>query len=139
MTETLLLALTIIFWGTAPILDKAALKAGGDPFLGTILRGLFLGVMMTVTALLFGKVKPLFAMPGKAVWYFVISGFLAGGLGVFTYFKALQMGPTSKIVPLAAIYPLVTAILSVMYLNETLTIARASGIVLIIAGIYLVK
>ena len=138
MTE-LLLVLTILFWGIAPIFDKAALKAGGDPFMGTALRGMFVGIAMLTTTLVAEKMKPLINMPGKAVTFFILSGLFAGALGVFTYYKALQTGPTSKIVPLASTYPLVTAALSVLFLGETLTAARIAGILLIVVGILLVK
>jgi bacterial/archaeal transporter family protein len=137
--ELFLIFLTVIFWGAAPIFDKAALKAGGDPLLGTIVRGFFLGFAMLFTALLAGKVKPLLNMPGRAVVFFVISALLAGALGVFTYFKALQSGATSKIVPLASTYPLITAALSALFLGESLTLARIAGIALIATGIFLVK
>ncbi|NQT06897.1 MAG: EamA family transporter, partial [Candidatus Omnitrophica bacterium] len=60
-------------------------------------------------------------------------------LGMWTYFAALKLGATSKIVPIAAAYPLVTAILSIIILKEGVTIMRFIGTALIIAGIWLVK
>ncbi len=58
---------------------------------------------------------------------------------MWTYFKVLKMGPSSKIVPLAATYPLVTAVLSVLILREEVSWQRIVGTGLIIIGIFLVK
>ncbi len=138
MTTALLLALTILCWGIAPIFDKAALRRG-DPFLGMALRGVIIGICMLAVLLLSGKAKEIALMPKQSALFFSISGILAGLIGVLTYFKALQYAPTSKIVPLAATYPLVTALLSILFLGESLTALRFLGIVLIIAGIWLVK
>ena len=138
MDVYLLLILTVVFWGTAPIFDKAALK-GGDPLLGTILRGMFIGLVMTLFGLFTGKFRELSLMPPRSILFFFLSGLCAGTLGVFTYFKALQLGPTSRIVPLAATYPLFTALLSVIVLGESITLPRIFGIILIVVGVFLVK
>jgi transporter family protein len=137
MTE-LMLVLTILFWGIAPIFDKAALR-DGTPLNGTIVRGLTVGIIMLAVMPIGGRTRAIAAMPGRTVLYFVLSGLFAGLLGMLTYFKALQCAPTSRIVPLASIYPPVTAVLGVVLLGESVTPARAAGIILIIAGILLVK
>ena len=49
------------------------------------------------------------------------------------------MEATSKIVPIAACYPLVTALLSVLVLKEGVTLSRVVGTALIVSGIWLVK
>jgi transporter family protein len=133
-----LVFLTIIFWGIAPILDKAALK-NAAPMIGLIIRGLAIGLVM-LAALLTGKnLKTISLMPSQSIIFFAVSGILAGIFGTFTFYKALQMDYTSRIVPLVATYPLITALLSVLFLGEALSMVRVIGIVLIIAGIILVK
>jgi transporter family protein len=76
---------------------------------------------------------------GKSFLIFGTSGVMAGLLGMWTYYIVLKMEPTSKIVPIAACYPLVTALLSILILNEGVTIQRVMGTALIVAGIWLVK
>ena len=53
------LIITIIFWGTAPIFDKAALR-GANPLLGTLLRGIIVGLLMILAAAVSGNIKSLF-------------------------------------------------------------------------------
>jgi transporter family protein len=67
------------------------------------------------------------------------SGIMAGLLGMWTYYTVLKMGVTSKVVPIAACYPLVTAVLSVLILREGVTLTRVIGTALIVMGIWLVK
>ena len=58
---------------------------------------------------------------------------------MWTYFGALKLDETSKIVPIAAIYPLVTAVLSILILKEGVTLFRLIGTLLIIIGVWLVR
>jgi transporter family protein len=76
---------------------------------------------------------------GKGFLIFGASGLMAGLLGMWTFYAVLKMEPTSKIVPIAACYPLVTALLSVLILNEGVTVQRVMGTALIVAGVWLVK
>jgi len=76
---------------------------------------------------------------GKGFLIFGASGMMAGLLGMWTYYTVLKAEPTSKIVPIAACYPLVTVLLSALILKEGVTISRLIGTVLIVSGIWLVK
>ena len=64
---------------------------------------------------------------------------MAGLIAMWTYFYLLKEGMASKIVPIAASYPLVTAVLSILILGEQVTIQRIIGIILTIIGIILIK
>jgi transporter family protein len=76
---------------------------------------------------------------GKGFLLFGTSGLMAGLLGMWTYYTALRMEATSKIVPIAASYPLVTALLSILVLREGMTLPRVIGTALIVVGIWFVK
>lgn len=133
-----LLLLTIIVWGIAPIIDKVAVQ-GTSPYIGNIYRSLTIAFIMLTITFFSGELKMAFKMPLKNALFYVASGLLAGGIGVIAYFKVLQVAPTSKVVPLAASYPLITALLSMAFLGEKVSPARFIGTLLIVAGIYLVK
>ena len=76
---------------------------------------------------------------GKSFLLFGASGMMAGLLGMWTYYTALKMEATSKIVPIAASYPLVTALLSFLILREGVTLPRVFGTALIVMGIWFVR
>jgi len=138
MTTVILLLLTAILWGSSPILEKIGLGET-DPLTAVTIRSLAITVILILFLTITGKIKDVFTVDLKTIVIFSLSGFLAGLLGMVTYFGALKMGATSKIVPIAATYPLVTAILSVIILKEGLTFARLIGTILIITGIWFVK
>ena len=138
MTVVVLLILTAILWGSSPILEKIGLR-NTTPLIALTIRSIGVTAALVLTLVCLGKFKEVFNVEGKTVLLFVASGIMAGLLGMWTYFGALKAGATSKIVPIAACYPLITAFLSVLILKEGVTILRLAGTLLIIAGIWLVK
>ncbi|RLI34314.1 hypothetical protein DRO53_03885 [Candidatus Bathyarchaeota archaeon] len=83
-------------------------------------------------------VKPSFAGASQAVFYVLLAGTI-GSLGTISFYTALSLGKASIIVPLTALYPVVTVILSVLFLHETLTVKQALGVALAIAAILLIS
>jgi transporter family protein len=134
----LLLIVTALLWGITPIIEKIGL-AKVDPFIGVTIRSSIVTVGLFILTFLLGKGRALMEVDGKSFLIFGTSGVMAGLLGMWTYYIVLKMEPTSKIVPIAACYPLVTALLSILILNEGVTIQRVMGTALIVAGIWLVK
>ena len=134
----LLLTITALLWGATPILEKMGL-AKIDPLIGVTVRSAVVTAGLLILTFLLGKGKALMEVDGKGLLIFGASGLMAGILGMWTYYMALKMEATSKIVPIAACYPLVTALLSVLILNEGLSVSRVIGTALIVSGIWLVK
>jgi transporter family protein len=134
----LLLIVTTLLWGSTPILEKMGL-AKVDPLIGVTIRSAIVTVGLFLLTFLLGKGKALIELDGKSILLFGASGMMAGIFGMWTYYGALKMEATSKIVPIAACYPLVTALLSVLVLKEGVTIHRLIGTALIVSGIWLVK
>lgn len=133
-----LLLLTAILWGSSPILEKTGLR-NTSPLIALTIRSVGVAVILLIMLSCMGKLKELFSVEGKTIILFTISGIMAGLLGMWTYFGALKAGATSKIVPIAASYPLITVLLSILILKEGVTLVRLLGTLLIIAGIWLVK
>ena len=134
----LLLTITALLWGATPILEKMGL-AKIDPLIGVTVRSAVVTAGLLILTFLLGKGKALMEVDGKGLLIFGASGLMAGILGMWTYYMALQMEATSKIVPIAACYPLVTALLSVLILNEGVSVSRVIGTALIESGFLLVN
>lgn len=133
-----LLLVTMVLWGSTPLIEKLGLK-DVDPLMGIFIRSLVITVILFVFYLLSGKLNELTRISVKNFSLFAASGIMAGLIGMWTYFYLLKGGMTSKIVPIAASYPLITAVLSIFVLGEQVTLQRIIGIVLTIVGIILVK
>ncbi len=134
----LLLIITTLLWGTTPIIEKMGL-ARVDPFVGVTVRSTIVTVILLSFTILLGKGKALLDLDGKSILLFGLSGLMAGFIGMWTYYTALKMGPTSKIVPISACYPLITALLSILILREGVTLERIIGTALIVSGVWLVR
>ena len=138
MVVILLLIVTTLLWGFTPILEKVALTKV-DPLVGVTIRSALVTAGLFILTFLVGKGKALMEVDGRSFLLFGASGMMAGLLGMWTYYAALKMEATSKIVPIAASYPLVTALLSVLILREEVTLPRVVGTAFIVIGIWFVK
>src|SRR3990172_5185996 len=126
-----LLVGTALLWGTTPILEKIGL-AKVDPLFGVTVRSIIVTAGLLVLTFVLGKGRALFQLDGKSMAFFGASGVKAGLLWDVDYYTALKLEATSRIVPIAASYPLVTALLSALILGEGLTLPRLIGTGLIV-------
>ena len=67
-------------------------------------------------------------------WIFLILSGLATGASWLCYYKALQMGEASKVVPIDKLSVVITLALAFIFLHEQFTVKSAIGVVLITAG-----
>ena len=133
-----LLFATAVLWGATPIIEKIGLRKV-DPLVGVTIRSAIVTASLFILTFLLGKGRSLIALDGKSILIFGASGMMAGLLGMWTYYTVLKMEATSKIVPIAASYPLVTVLLSALILKEGITFSRVIGTALIVSGIWFVK
>lgn len=70
----------------------------------------------------------------KKSWIFLILSGLATGVSWLCYYKALQSGEASKVVPIDKLSVVLTLILAFIFLHEEFTIKSLLGCVLISAG-----
>jgi len=134
----LLWVLTLLFWGTSPLLEKVALRAV-PPLLALAVRTGVAALALVLAVILTGEGRGLAEMRPRDFLVLAGSGLLAGFLGMLTYFMLLKSGAASKIVPLTAAYPLVTALLALLFLREALTPVRLLGILLTITGLIILQ
>jgi bacterial/archaeal transporter family protein len=93
-------------------------------------------VILVVTALILSFRKEWRApesLDSKSVWFLVLSG-VATGLSWLCYYRALQLGPVSKVAPVDKLSVALAIILAVVFLGEELTLKTVLGASLIIAG-----
>lgn len=132
--------LAAIIWGLAPALEKVGLKgAGMDPFLGVFIRTIPIAVFAMLGVVLMGKMGEVASIDLKSALFIGAGGLIAGLLGQFAFFSALKAGEASVVVPVAATYPLVALIVSVLFLGESFTMQKLAGIALVVGGVALLK
>ncbi len=72
----------------------------------------------------------------KGISYALLAG-LSGTIGFFFFMAAISKYKASVVVTLTALYPLVTVLLSVFILKESITLKKALGIVLALIAMVL--
>lgn len=123
--------------GSAAIFEKASLKEATTLTVFTI-RSLIISAILVVTCLVAGNVRPLFQVSGRTLSLIIIPAILATSF-VALYFSILKNDLASRVFPILSAAPLVTVILSIIFLNEPLSWKRVLGAVLIALGVSLVK
>lgn len=71
---------------------------------------------------------------GRKSWLFLILSGLATGASWLCYYKALQMGDASKVVPIDKLSVVITLVLAVVFLHERFTAKTFIGCALIALG-----
>lgn len=71
---------------------------------------------------------------GKRSWIFLILSGLATGASWLCYYKALQIGDASKVVPIDKMSTVLTLILAFVFLHEQFTLKSLVGSILLTAG-----
>ncbi|MEW6188566.1 MAG: EamA family transporter [Actinomycetota bacterium] len=130
--------LASLCWGSAPIFEKVGIGKM-SPLVAVTVRSVVISIILIVSVILTKEITTIPRVELKSLIYIAIGGILAGLLGQVFYFAALKLGESSRVVPVCGTYPLIAAVLGISLLGEALTIPKIVGIILIVAGIILVR
>ena len=121
-----------IFASLTAILGKVGIS-GVKSNLGTAIRTGVVLVMSWVMVFVTGKQEELKAIPKNELGFICLSGLATGGSWL-CYYKALQDGPASVVVPIDKLSILVTVLFSYLVFHEKLTEKSGLGLAGIVAG-----
>lgn len=124
--------LSAVFASLTAILGKVGIE-GVESNLGTAIRTIVVLVMSWVMVAVTGKAGTVRAVPRRELLFICLSG-LATGASWLCYYKALQDGLASVVVPIDKLSILVTIGFSRLVFDERLTARSGAGLVLIVAG-----
>lgn len=124
--------LSAVFASLTSILAKIGI-AGIDSNLGTAIRTCVVLVMAWVVVFATKKQDALRTIPHSELLFICLSG-LATGASWLCYYRALQDGPASIVVPIDKLSILVTVAFSCVFLHERLSKRGATGLALVTAG-----
>lgn len=125
-------ALSAVFASLTAILGKIGIE-GVDSNLGTAIRTAVVLVMAWLVVLAAGRGRIVREIPRNEFGFLCLSG-LATGASWLCYYKALQDGPASVVVPIDKLSILVTVAFSAVVFKERLTRKAAIGLALVVAG-----
>ena len=121
-----------IFASLTAILGKVGIQ-GVESNLGTAVRTGVVLVMAWLMVLVTGKTNLVKQVPRRELGFICLSG-LATGASWLCYYRALQDGPASVVVPIDKLSILVTVAFSYLVFHERLTARSGWGLVLVTAG-----
>ena len=124
--------LSAVFAALTSILAKIGIE-GVNSNLATAIRTIVVAIMAWGMVFLTHAQNGL-AQISKKSWIFLILSGLATGASWLCYYKALQMGDASKVVPIDKLSVVITLILAFVFLHEQFTAKSLIGCILIGAG-----
>ena len=124
--------LSAVFAALTSILAKVGVE-GANSNLATAIRTVVVVVMAWGMVFLTNAQSGLGDISRKS-WIFLILSGLATGVSWLCYYKALQLGETSKVVPVDKLSVVITLILAFVFLHEQFTAKSLVGCILIGAG-----
>lgn len=124
--------LSAVFAALTSILAKVGID-GVNSNLATAIRTVVVLVMAWGMVFLTNTQNGIGAISRKS-WIFLILSGLATGASWLCYYRALQIGEASKVVPVDKLSVVITLILAFVFLHENFTAKSFVGAVLITAG-----
>lgn len=124
--------LSAVFAALTSILAKIGIE-GVNSNLATAIRTMVVVAMAWVVVFLTNAQTGLNEISKKS-WIFLILSGLATGASWLCYYKALQMGEASKVVPIDKLSVVFTLVLAFVILHEEFTVKAVIGCLMIGAG-----
>lgn len=121
-----------VFAALTSILAKIGIE-GINSNLATAIRTFVVLFMAWGMVFLTNSQTGLFRIDRRS-WIFLVLSGLATGLSWLCYYRALQLGEASKVVPVDKMSTVLTLILAFLFLHEKFTLKSLAGSILLAAG-----
>lgn len=121
-----------VFAALTSILAKIGIE-GVNSNLATAIRTVVVAIMSWGMVFLTNAHKGL-GQIGQRSWLFLILSGLATGASWLCYYKALQLGEASKVVPIDKMSVVITLVLAFVFLHEEFTAKTLTGALLLTIG-----
>ena len=124
--------LSAVFASLTSILGKVGIQDINSN-LGTAIRTVVVLIMAWLVVFVTKKQNTIKNIDGKSYLFIILSGFATGGSWL-CYYRALQTGPASVVVPIDKLSILVTIAFSYIVFKEKLSVKSSIGLVAIVGG-----
>ena len=124
--------LSAVFAAATSVLAKAGIE-NVESNLATAVRTAVVLIMAWLMVYITGEQGGIVHISRKS-WIFLILSGLATGASWLCYYKAIQIGEVSKVVPVDKLSVVITLILAAVFLGEKFTPKTVIGALLITAG-----
>jgi transporter family protein len=146
MNAILLAVAAGLCWGVGELFTKSALHTRQiGPLAAIAMRStvalplLWLAYLVATRGMNAERSGWLHVAASSTLWKIVLgSGVVAGALGMICFYSALNLSEVSRVKPIAfSVAPATAVILGWLVLREPMTLTKAAGVLLILAGVVL--
>lgn len=132
MNKNYFILITIIAWGIGGIFTKLASNEMNPVMMSIITTTIY----MVALPIIISTFKVNLAVNFIGFVYAIISSICLGA-GSLSYMFALQKGSAGEITAVSATYPVITMLLSFVFLSEEMTLKKIIGCLLAVTSIYI--
>ena len=132
MTWTVYAAISAIAAALTAVFAKIGVE-GIPSNLATAIRTVVILVFVWTIALSLGEHRALGTLSRRSLTFLVLSA-LATGVSWLAFYRALQLGPASRVAPIDKMSLPLTLIFAAIFLGETMTWRLMAGVALMTAG-----
>lgn len=133
MTWTVWAILSAVFAAATAILAKIGVT-GIDSNLATAIRTSVVLVFTWLLVLLNRSSGSMSHLSSRS-WIFLTLSGIATGLSWLCYFRALQLGPASKVAPVDKLSLVLVIVAAAVFLGEPISLSTALGAALVLSGV----
>ena len=128
----ILAILSSVFAALTSILAKIGID-GVNSNLATAIRTFVVLAMSWGMVFITNTQSGITSITSKSWWFLILSG-LATGASWLCYYRAIQLGSVSKVVPIDKLSTVITIIIAAIFLHEQFTLKSLIGSILITLG-----
>lgn len=128
----ILAILSSVFAALTSILAKIGID-GVNSNLATAIRTFVVLAMSWGMVFITNTQSGITSITSKSWWFLILSG-LATGASWLCYYRAIQLGTVSKVVPIDKLSTVITIIIAAIFLHEQFTLKSLIGSILITLG-----
>lgn len=126
-----------VLWASSTVAMRS--QTGRIPVVAlNAIRALYASVVYLLALALLGKLDEILRVPVDALAGLLGSVLIGMAIGDSMHIRAMSLIGVSRSMPISSTYPIWTAIIAVIWLDEPITVWTASGIALVVAGVFLV-
>ncbi len=125
----------LLLWGVWGITSKLAVREVG---LQIVIWSQVASLALFPLYFVFFKDLLPLKISATGVGFAFISGLL-GTAGALVLYLLLRDAPASVVIPISALYPIITVLLAAVFLQEALTVTRIAGVILGAAAVWLLS
>lgn len=131
--------LAMLCFGLAPLCYQAAALKLSDPYTSVVWHNIIAVSAVGGWIIATRRYNHVFELKLTELTWIALGAILTSCLAQTLYYKALETASVSQVAAIIAAYPLVTLLVQVMLLGQTLSLPHCAGLLMVVIGVILLQ